>query len=715
MNTTENNHSILVKGKNYWKMGRAHRVSFLIDASEYFSTFVDAALNARRSIYITGWDIDSRTRLVSDDNIFPDVPIHLGEFLNYVASKSPKLNIYILLWDYAILYALEREPFPVWVFDWKTSQRIHYYQDNSLPLGASHHQKIVVIDDRIAFVGGIDLTNRRWDVSEHPPYDPRRTDPWGKEYPPFHDVEILVDGQVATILGELFRTRWYNATGRHLSKPEGVKSDPWPDQFHPDINEIDVAVSRTEPAYQGRPEVREIESLWMDAILSAKKVIYIENPFFTSSKIAGTIAKRLQEKDGPEVVFVTRKKSHGWLEEYTMDAIRSHLVERVRKLDAYGRFGFYYPNIPGKEESLIEVHSKVLIIDDAFMRIGSSNLANRSMGFDTECDLSMETSGHPQACRVCTELRNRLLSEHIGSTPSKVGETLEKTGSLIKTIEVLGNENRVLLPLEPSPVENNILAEPYLVDPERPIRAEKFVERFVGEENQNSGGKKLIGFVVLVLAMTLLAVLWRWSPLSTYLDVAQIMQRIQNIEDNPLAPFIILGLYLLGGLIAFPVLLLIIVTSLVFEPFSAFALAMGGSLMSGMMMFWIGSVLGRKFVRAVAGKRINRLSRNLARQGLLTIVVLRIVPIAPYSIVNLVAGASHIRFRDFFIGTVIGMFPGIFGITLFTGSLKQFILEPTAFNIAILAGSIIIAAAILVWLMKVTKRMYRKSAGEDSP
>jgi len=312
-------------------------------------------------------------------------------------------------------------------------------------------------------------------------------------------------------------------------------------------------------------------------------------------------------------------------------------------------------------------------------------------------------------------LRNRLLSEHLEVTAANVGEMLEKTGSLIKTIEALNNANRVLLPLGPSPVENNILAEPFLVDPERPIRAEKFVERFVGEENQSSGGRRLIGFVVLALAMVLLAVLWRWSPLSAYLDAAVIIEEIKGLEDSPLAPAIVLALYLLGGLVSFPILILIAVTSFLFEPFSAFALAMGGALLSGTMMFWIGSALGRKFVRAVAGKRINRISRNLAQEGLLTIVVLRIVPVAPYSIVNLVAGASHIRFRDFFIGTVIGMLPGIFAITIFTESLKNFIFEPSILNIAVLAGSVVLAAAILIWLVKMTRRVSRKTAGGKSP
>ncbi len=714
MNTNNVTDSIFIEGRNFWKMGKAHRVSFLIDASEYFSAFIDAALKAERTIYITGWDIDSRTRLVCDGGMH-DYPTLLGEFINYVASRKPDLHIYILLWDYAILYALEREPFPIWVLDWKTNNRIHFFQDNFLPMGASHHQKIVVIDDRIAFTGGIDLTNRRWDVNEHFADDPRRTDPWGKEYPPFHDVQILADGQVAGILGDLFRSRWFYATGIQLTPPESSISDPWPLKCLPDITRIDIAVSRTEPAYRNKTEIREVEALWLDAIVSARELIYIENPFFTSSKIAGAIAKRLQEENGPEIVVITRKKSHGWLEEYTMDAIREHLVERVRKLDAWGKFGCYYPTIPGREEVLIEVHSKVLIVDDRFIRIGSSNLSNRSMGLDTECDVSMETAGNPQTQKACNELRNRLLAEHLDTTSRDVGQSLDQTGSLIKTIETIRGEERILSPLNTATLMNTILSEPFLVDPERPISAERFVEKFIGKEYQHSGRNRFIGFAAMVLMLILFAMLWRWSPLAGYLDAARIIEELQALRNYHMAPVIILAMFVAGGLVVFPVLLLIVVTSILFDPLTAFILAMSGSLMSAMVVYWIGHALGRDFVRNFAGKRINKLSKSLARQGLLTIVVLRVVPIAPYSIVNLLAGASHIVFRDFIIGTLIGMFPGIFGITVFTESLKHFILEPNIVNIAILAGTLILVVAILVWLTKLTKKVSSRSAGERTP
>ncbi len=714
MATDNKGDTIFMEGRNYWRMGESHRVSFLVDASKYFSTFIDAALNAERTIYITGWDIDSRTELLSDGGAH-DYPTRLGEFINYVASRKPDLHIYILLWDYAILYALEREPFPIWVLDWKTTNRIHFFQDNFLPLGASHHQKIVVIDDRISFTGGIDLTNRRWDVNEHYPDDTRRTDPWGNEYPPFHDVQVLVDGQAAGILGDLFRSRWFYATGMRLDPPPPFVSDPWPAKCVPDITGIKIAVSRTEPAYRNKTEVREVEALWLDAIQSARELVYIENPFFTSSKIAGAIAKRLQEENGPEVVVVTRKKSHGWLEEYTMDAIREHLVERVKKLDAKGRFGCYYPTIPGREEVLIEVHSKVLIVDDRFIRIGSSNLANRSMGLDTECDVSMETANKPEARKACIELRNRLLAEHLDTTSREVGRVLERTGSLIKTIDTIHQGERILRPLDTHTLTDSILSEPFIVDPERPISAERFVETFIGNEYRRSGRKRLIGFAGMVLVLILFAILWRWSPLAGYLDASKIVEELQSLRSYSMAPVVILAMYVVGGLVVFPVLVLIAVTSILFDPLTAFALAMSGSLMSALVVYWIGRVLGRDFVRNFAGKRINKLSRSLARQGLLTVIILRVVPVAPYSIVNLLAGASHIVFRDFFIGTIIGMFPGIFAITVFTESLKNFILEPNIANIAIVVGTLILVVALLTWLTRLTRKASRKSSGERIP
>ncbi|HON37625.1 MAG TPA: VTT domain-containing protein [Deltaproteobacteria bacterium] len=703
--------SVYQEGRNFWKKGRAHRVTFIIDARDYFAAFVEAVLKAERSVYITGWDIDSQLTLIRGEEV-PDFPVQLGEFLSYAVHKKPQLHVNILDWDFSVLYTFKREYLPAWKFAWKTGRRVHFHLDNYLPPGASHHQKIVVIDDRIAFAGGIDLTHVRWDTPEHLPDDPRRSDPWEERYPPSHDVQILVDGEPAAFLGELFRQRWRYATRKELPLPEATASDPWPQMCIPDIHDIDVAISRTQGMYREKPEIREVESLWVDAIAAARRHIYIESPFFTSSKVAGAISKRLYEKDGPEIVVVTRKKSHGWLEESTMDAIRVHLVKRVKRVDADGRFGIYYTEHPGRPDDLFEVHSKILIVDDTFLRIGSSNISNRSMGLDSECDLSLETWGHAEAKKACRNLRDRLLAEHLGSTLEKVREIIEKTGSLIRAVEILGSPDRTMRPLDISPAVKNILSEPYLVDPERPIDPDDFIERFIDKEDHHSGRKRLIMFAALMLTLIALAATWKWSPLAGYLDIDAMSEWIGSLSNNRLMPLIVVALYVLGGLVVFPVTVMVAITAVLFPPLIALALSVAGAMMSASVVYWIGRIVGRDFVRRVAGKRINQLSRRLARQGLLAMTIIRFIPVAPFSVVNLVAGASHIRFRDYFIGTLIGMTPGFIAITLFTESLISFLFQPNILNVTILIGITLAAVVLLIWLKRRIAGRVEQSAGE---
>jgi phosphatidylserine/phosphatidylglycerophosphate/cardiolipin synthase-like enzyme len=156
-------------------------VSILIDASTYFAAVRSALKQARRSVFIIGWDLDSRTQLVGSDCEANDGwPADLGDFLTRLARERTHLTVHLLAWDYAVLYALEREPFPSLKLGWNTPSRVRFRLDNALPVGASHHQKIVVIDDAVAFSGGLDLTIRRWDTNHHRIDDPRRLDPAGK-------------------------------------------------------------------------------------------------------------------------------------------------------------------------------------------------------------------------------------------------------------------------------------------------------------------------------------------------------------------------------------------------------------------------------------------------------------------------------------------------------------------------------------------------------
>ena len=216
---------IFHQSRNAWRIENAGRAAILIDAGAYFGAVRQALLQAERNVFIIGWDLDSRTRLVGEDCEAHDGwPPVLRDFLTRLVGEKPQLTVHLLAWDYAVLYALEREPFPSLKLGWNTPARVRFRLDNALPVGASHHQKIVVIDDAVAFSGGLDLTIRRWDTCAHAFAHPHRHDPAGVPYRPFHDVQFMVDGAAALALGELARERWARATGENIPLAPGHRS-----------------------------------------------------------------------------------------------------------------------------------------------------------------------------------------------------------------------------------------------------------------------------------------------------------------------------------------------------------------------------------------------------------------------------------------------------------------------------------------------------------
>ncbi len=484
---------ILVEGRNCWRRARAGRIAFLVDGAAYFSAFRAAVLRARRSILVVGWDIDSRTRLAPDraGGRWPD---ELLDFLTAVLRRRSALQVRILAWDFAMIYALERE-LPLLVQSrWSGHRRLRFHLDGGHPVGASHHQKLVVVDDALAFAGGLDLTRRRWDTREHLARDPRRVDPAGRPYPPFHDVQIAVDGPAAAALGDLARERWRRATGERL-EPAADAGDPWPPELTPDLEDADVAIARTEPAWDGHPAVREVETLYLDAIAAARRWLYFENQYFTSARIGEALAARLAEAGGPEVVLVMPRVCQGWLEEVAMGVGRARLLDRLREADRHGRLRVYYPVVPGLGDSGVNVHSKVLVVDDALARVGSANLSNRSMGLDTECDLAVESCGQARIERAVARFRDGLLGEHLGVPAEAVAGALAAGGSLIRAVETLAGGERTLRPLEQEPegLLHEIVPDTALLDPEQPLDAARLAGMLWGEAPGRPASGRLAG------------------------------------------------------------------------------------------------------------------------------------------------------------------------------------------------------------------------------
>lgn len=696
MNKTHDSHGVLVAGKTCWRKRSAQRASFLIDGAAYFSAFVRAVEKAEKCVYIAGWDINSRVALIRDSHEAAET-YRFDTFLDRMVSKSKELHIYILTWDFAMIFALERELFPLFRFGWKRDKGLHFHMDSEHPPGASHHQKIVVVDDSVAFVGGLDLTKARWDTPDHKADDLRRVDPDGRPYPPFHDVQMAVDGEAAASLGDLFRIRWERATGEILHRPELERSDAWPDDLEPDLTTIDVGIARTDPAYQGHSEVREIEALYVEAIASAQKHIYLENQYFTSSAVEKALLGKLGEPDGPEIVILLPFASSGWLEESAMDTARALLLQRLATEGRFDRLKVYYPVVPGVDPASMTFHAKVMIVDDRLVRVGSSNLSNRSMGLDTECDLAVEAMGDAGVAGTLAHLRNTLLGEHLGSGPEEVRDTLERTKSLIETIEELRDGDRTLKPLhvevpqwlrEVAPASNP-------ADPEHPIDPDRLLRSLMPEEVEVSRKQRLFKFGAALVILLCLAVAWRWGPLAEWMSVETLSGWAAAIEKNPVAPLIVIGAFVVSGFLMVPVTLLIVATALVFGPTLGVIYSVVGSLASGVALFAVGGRIGRESVRRLAGAKVNKVSQRLARRGVLTVVALRRLPVAPYSVVNPVMGASHLSLRDFVIGTALGMTPGIVAISLLGDTLSKLVVAPQLDNLLLLLAVALLAVLVL--------------------
>lgn len=681
-------------------------MAFLVDGEDYFAAVRGAIARAQRSVYILGWDIDSRMRLMPQgaNDGFPE---ELAPFLNAIVSQRRKLRAYVLAWDFAMLYAFEREWLPIYHFDWKTHRRLEFRLDGRHPLGASHHQKIVVVDDQVALLGGFDLTRSRWDRQAHACDDALRADPGGAHYDPFHDVGAIVEGDCARALGDLARERWHRATGERLSASL-AESDAWPRHVRPTLADVDVGIARTEPRFGESAGVDEVRRLHLEAIASARRFIFAENQYFTSRTIAHAFAQRLAEPGGPEIAILMPSVQSGWLEASTMGVLRARIHRMLREKDPRRRYRLYCPTLPwqGGDERCLNVHSKVLAVDDEFLTLGSANLSERSLRLDTECNIAIEARGDPRVAQAIAMLRARLLGEHLDQPADVIAHDVARTGSLHRVIDahsVAGR--RALVPTEPplDPTVDALTPDHGVLDPEQPLDPDVLVADLIPEpEPKHRVHGRLIGIIVLVATLACTALAWRYTPLREWLNFDALVHYGEEWQTSPLAPLAVIAAYVAGGLLVVPVMLLIAVTAAVFGPVTGMLYALAGAIASAATTYAIGRRLGRDTVRRLAGHRLNRLSQRLAKRGVLAILLVRLLPVAPYSIVNLVAGASHIGWRDFLLGTVLGLAPGIVMATVFVDRAIEAIRHPgplTYLVLCIIAGVIVLAGfAVRRWL-----------------
>jgi phospholipase D1/2 len=218
--------------------------------------------------------------------------------------------------------------------------------------------------------------------------------------------------------------------------------------------------------------------------------------------------------------------------------------------------------------------------------------------------------------------------------------------------------------------------------------------------------KMIFGFVLLLM----LPLLWRWTPLQDWINLATILEWQKSLRGDAAAPLYVVAVYLVGSLVFFPITILTLATVFAFGPLWGNVYALLGWILSAAEGYFLGHLIGETNLHRLAGERLGHLIDSVQHHGFLTVLALRIVPLAPFTLVNMFIGASGIQCRDFVLGSLVGRVPGILTMALFGVQIENALRDPGLLNFALL-GAVVIA---LPWLFaRLFRRLNRRSGARS--
>ncbi|NDW22679.1 VTT domain-containing protein [Alteromonas hispanica] len=720
--TSQNN--IFEPGENCWVESNATFAAPLIDCANYYKALHSSIVKAKHSIFIVGWDIDSRIRLIrGEDEAQSSAPSVISDLLKWKAEQTPDIQIYLLRWDSSLAFFAQRELWAKEAWDEKTPDNVKTELDDTIPMGGSQHQKIVVIDDELVFSGGMDVSTNRWDTRDHPVVSEERDGPDG-EYGPLHDVQMVSSGPVVADFSKLVRWRWQrvaNETPIAIRDNANINIDApipaaWPESYPPIFKNVECALARTIPFMDEVEPAQEVRHMLLDLIGQAESFIYIENQFTTRQEIAEELNRQLKLKPNLNVCIVSSYEPKGKFECEAFWASRIQFKTILESGISPERVKMTYSSIEDMQgkRAYKRIHSKVMTIDDKYLVIGSSNLSNRSMTLDTEIDTVLY-GNTPENKQSVVNVRNDLLAEHTGRALEDMPAIFEQPNPVEALMQGQIAHGYILTEVRDEIFTEQSTANLFrsLSDPEEPLISIPTPDGTVLPARNPRRRSIMIAIGVTIVAVMCGLMYWA-SQSIPWLSSDSINAFLEESRGTYFALPTVLMVYVVGGILFFPVTVLSLAVAAIFGPIWGPIYGMMGALLSSAILFGIGKLSGNAGLKKLGGPKVAAVDEKLKRSGIVGVAAIRMLPIAPFSLVNLVAGISSIGIIQFLVGTFLGMFPPMIAKGLVGDSIAQIWQNPSVETISYLVAGIALWG-LMIWGSQKFARYYqqRKQAASN--
>ncbi|MFW5693835.1 MAG: VTT domain-containing protein [Alkalispirochaeta sp.] len=699
----------LREGTHYRDRTHATQLSLLTSSAEYFAAVQYGIHHAARRILIVGWSIDDRIRLVRDA---PDQS--LGELLVNRARENRNLHIQIRIWEAPAVFGADQHITTWFETQCAELENLDLVRVPAASAFAARHEKYIIIDDRVAWLGGIDLSHNRWDMADHRVDNPHRANPDGERYVPYHDTHLMFSGPAVRAL---FRVAVLDGLIQDDWKP--AAATPWPPDRFVDLHDQELFLSCTRSYPDGSHEdERQILHLYRDLVHAAEERIFIENQYFSSNEITEAVMSRLQEPQGPEVIVIMSRELPDTLGRMTMGVNSTLHLARLIEHDRYRRLGIFYPVSADDGATNVKVHSKTMVVDGKLFTLGSANISRRSFSLDSELNATVQ-GGESSGETAGSVLEDRLLAQHTGlSVEAWRVEVQRCGGSRLAAIHerisqwdgLIDGRDHVIADA-PRHVPQEILDR---FDMDQPPPQETVFQRTIRSNPWEIITRTKRVWASVLGAIAVIGLLFYAAQID--FDIQEILQRIADINSR--YPIVGVLLTIASFWLTMLVFVTIVVPIVFFSALHGPVLGMVYStvgIFSGAFIFY---AIGRALHTASWPDRYHavRLAKEqLARikpYGLWAVAISRMVPSGPFLVVNLVTGLLGFSPVQFFAGSAVGLLPGIVAFSVFGEVVRNVFTDPSIMSTIWFVVFVVAYSGAVRALLLMVQRIASWTSGE---